>query len=74
VLKPIQLPDDPVAASYAVGGVLQIELARKQKLLELPDAAARLRAELEVLRREAQFLDDGAMPPVPAGDLEYHPN
>ena len=26
VLKPIRLPDDPMAASYAVGGVLQIEL------------------------------------------------
>lgn len=74
VLKPIHLPDDPVAASYAVGGVLQIELARKQKLLELPDAAQRLRAELDLLRREARFLDDGAMPPVAAGDLEYHPN
>jgi uncharacterized protein len=74
VLKPIQLPDDPVAASYAVGGVLQIELARKQKLLEEPDAARRLHAELELLRREARFLDDGAMPPVPAGDLGYHPN
>ena len=74
VLKPIRLPDDPVAASYAVGGVLQIELARKQKLLELPDAAQRLRAELELLRREASFLDDGAMPPVPTGDLGYHPN
>lgn len=74
VLKPIQLPDDPVAASYAVGGVLQIELARKQKLLEAPDAAQRLRAELDLLRREARFLDDGAMPPVAAGDLDYHLN
>ena len=74
VLKPIQLPDDPVAASYAVAGVLQIELARKQKLLELPDASGRLTAELELLRRETSFLDDGAMPPVPAGDLGYHPN
>lgn len=74
VLKPIRLPDDPVAASYAVGGVLQIELARKQRLLELPDAAQRLRAELELLRREARFLDDGAMPPVTPGDIGYHPN
>ena len=40
VLKPIHLPDDPVAASYAVAGVLQIELDRKQQLLELPDAAS----------------------------------
>ena len=74
VLKPIQLPDDPVAASYAIGGVLQIELSRKQQLLELPDAASRLRAELALLRRESRLLDDGAMPPVPASDIGYHPN
>jgi Lon protease-like protein len=74
VLKPIHLPDDPVAASYAVAGVLQVELVRKQQLLELPDAATRLRAELELLRREVRLLDDGSLPPVPAGDLGYHPN
>jgi uncharacterized protein len=74
VLKPIHLPDDPAAASYAVAGVLQVELTRKQQLLELPDAARRLRAELELLRREARLLDDGAMPPIPASDLGYHPN
>jgi Lon protease-like protein len=74
VLRPIRLPDDPVAASYAVGGVLPIELLRKQRLLELPDAGARLRAELELLRRETRLLDDGAMPTVPASDLGYHPN
>jgi Lon protease-like protein len=74
VLKPITLPDDPLAASYAVGGVLQIELTRKQQLLELPDAASRLRAELELLRREARLLSEGAMPPVGPTDLRYHPN
>jgi hypothetical protein len=74
VLKPIRLPDDPVAASYAVAGVLQVELVRKQQLLEFPDAAARLRAELTILRREASLLDDGALSPVSAGDLGYHPN
>lgn len=74
VLKPIHLPDDPVAASYAVAGVLQVELVRKQQLLEIPDAAARLRAEVELLRREVRLLDDGSLPPVPAGDLGYHPN
>ena len=74
VLKPIQLPDDPVAASYAIGGVLQIELSRKQQLLELPDAASRLRAELELLRRESRLLDDGALPPVQPSDIGYHPN
>jgi Lon protease-like protein len=74
VLKPIRLPDDPVAASYAVAGVLQIELARKQQLLELPDAATRLRTELELLRREVRFLGADPMPPMTAGDLGYHPN
>ncbi|HEX5039640.1 MAG TPA: LON peptidase substrate-binding domain-containing protein [Candidatus Limnocylindria bacterium] len=74
VLKPIHLPDDPVAASYAVGGVLQVELLRKQRLLELPDAASRLHAELDLLRRETLLLDDGELPTVPASDLGYHPN
>jgi Lon protease-like protein len=74
VLKPIQLPDDPVAASYAIGGLLQIELSRKQHLLELPDAASRLRAELGLLRRESRLLDDGALPPVQPSDIGYHPN
>jgi Lon protease-like protein len=74
VLKPIHLPDDPAAASYAVGGVLQIELTRKQQLLELPDAASRLRAELALLRREARLLADGSMPPVSTSDLTFNPN
>ncbi len=74
VLKPIRLPDDPLAASYAVGGVLQIELTRKQTLLELPDAATRLRSELDLLRRESRLLADGAMPPVSTSDLRYNPN
>ena len=74
MLKAIQLPDDPVAASYAIGGLLQIELSRKQQLLELPDAASRLRAELSLLRRESRLLDDGALPPVQPSDIGYHPN
>lgn len=74
VLKPIRLPDDPLAASYAVAGVLQIELNRKQQLLELPDGSTRLQAELKLLRREARLLADGAMPPISREDLRYHPN
>lgn len=74
MLKPIQLPDDPVAASYAIGGLLQIELARKQGLLEIPDAASRLRRELDLLRRESRLLDDGAMSPVQPSDIGYNRN
>jgi Lon protease-like protein len=74
VLKPIHLPEDPLAASYAVGGMLQVELARKQQLLELPDAASRLRAELQLLNRESRLLADGALPPIAPADLRYNPN
>jgi uncharacterized protein len=74
VLKPIHLPPDPSSASYAVGGVLQIELTRKQQLLELPDAVSRLRAELDLLRRESRLLANSAMPPLATTDLEYNPN
>jgi hypothetical protein len=74
VLRPIELPEDPSAASYAVAGLLQVELTRKQRLLELSDAAARLGAELELLRRETRLLDDGELPTVPASDLGYNPN
>ena len=74
VLKPIRLPNDPLAASYAVAGVLQIELHRKQQLLELADGATRLQAELNLLRREARLLAEGAMPPISRDDLRYNPN
>jgi len=74
VLKPIRLPDEPLAASYAVGGLLQVELTRKQHLLELPDAASRLAAELTLLHREAQLVADGALPPIAPGDLRYNRN
>jgi uncharacterized protein len=47
----IEIPGDPVAASYAVGGALQVADALKQRLLELRTAEARLLAELGFLRR-----------------------
>ena len=72
LIKPIHLPADPLAASYAVAGVLQVELSRKQRLLEAPDAAARLRAELALLHREAQLLGHSSLAPM--GRFEYHAN
>ncbi len=47
----IEIPSDPIAASYAVGGALQVADALKQRLLELRTAEARLLAELGFLRR-----------------------
>ena len=47
----IELPSDPVGASYVVGDALQVADTIKQRLLEVGDAQQRLRIELEFLRR-----------------------
>ena len=56
-VEPIDIPDDPVAASYLVAAGLQIDLADKQRLLTLASAAERLAAEAGLLRRELVLLE-----------------
>jgi Lon protease-like protein len=51
-----ELPTDPVLLSYLVAAAMVLDLRDKQQLLQEPDAAARLRAELALLRRERQLL------------------
>jgi Lon protease-like protein len=53
----VDLPGDPVAASYLVAGALQVELADKQQLLAIPSAAERLHAEAALLRRELALVE-----------------
>jgi Lon protease-like protein len=53
----IELPDDPELLSYLVSATLQVEVARKQELLEMDAAGERLRGCLALLRREAVLLD-----------------
>jgi len=53
----IELPDDPELLSYLVAATLQVEIARKQELLEIDAATERLRGCLTLLRREAVLLD-----------------
>jgi uncharacterized protein len=53
----IDIPDDPVAASYLVAAGLQIDLADKQRLLTIPSASERLAAEAALLRRELVLLE-----------------
>jgi len=65
--EPPDLPDDPIVLSYLVAAAMVLDLGDKQRLLESPDAAARLRAELELLRREAAVVR--RLPSVPAVDL-----
>ena len=55
--EPVDLPDDPVAASYLVAAGLQVDLADKQRLLTIPSAAERLAAEAVLLRRELALLE-----------------
>ena len=47
----VDVPHDPVDASYIVGDALQVADTLKQRLLELRTAEARLAAELGFLRR-----------------------
>lgn len=51
------LPDDPELLGYLVSAALRVERTRKQELLEAPNAAERLAACLQLLRRELTLLD-----------------
>ncbi|HEV3504794.1 MAG TPA: LON peptidase substrate-binding domain-containing protein, partial [Actinomycetes bacterium] len=53
----IDVPDDPVAASYLIAAGLQIDLADKQRLLTIPSASERLAFEAALLRRELVLLE-----------------
>jgi uncharacterized protein len=56
-VESIDIPDDPVAASYLVAAGLQVDLADKQRLLTIPSAAERLAFEAALLRRELALLE-----------------
>ena len=47
----IELPDDPVDASFLIGDALQVADSMKQRLLELGSTEQRLTVELGFLRR-----------------------
>ena len=56
-LSALQLPQEPAYLSYAVASVLQVPLAEKQGLLEIPDTTRRLEHEAEMLRVELEAQD-----------------
>lgn len=62
-----EFPDDPTVLSYLVAAAMISETAAKQRLLEAPDAAARLTEELKLLRRETAIIDK--LPSLPAVEL-----
>jgi Lon protease-like protein len=61
------LPEEPLSLSYLVAASLVLDRSDKQRLLGAEHAAARLRLEYELLRRENRLL--GTFPTVPA--LEF---
>jgi len=66
-----ELPDEPVLLSYLVAAAVVVDMQDKQRLLAAPDAARRLVAGRELLRREIRMLR--ALPTTPAPDLRYSP-
>ena len=51
------LPEELAAASFALASTLSLDLPERQRLLEAPDAANRLRLVAELAKREALLLE-----------------
>ena len=62
-----ELPEQPQVVSYLVAAAVVLDLPDRQALLEEPTTAERLRAELELLRREVALV--GAFRSLPAVEL-----
>lgn len=69
-LDSVQMPDDANQFSYLIADALQVEMPVKQKLLEAPSAAARLRDEVVILEGETTRLRELAAAGVHAADAE----
>jgi Lon protease-like protein len=54
--RDLVIPDDPTVLSYLLSGIVQMELPRRQALLEAPTTTARLEALVRLLDREILLL------------------
>jgi Lon protease-like protein len=61
------MPADPIRLSYLIAASLVLDRADKQRLLQAEHAAARLRLEYDLLRRENLLLE--TFPTVPASEF-----
>ncbi|MET7474533.1 LON peptidase substrate-binding domain-containing protein [Streptomyces sp. NPDC005648] len=61
------LPDEPAVVSYLVAAAMMLDTPTKQRLLQAPDTASRLRDELKLLRSETAIIR--SLPSLPASDL-----
>lgn len=69
-----QLPDDPTVLSHLVAATAALTVADRQRLLAIDGTAARLRAELRLLSREAALLRQVRAVPVPLAELVVPPS
>lgn len=65
------LPDEPGVVSYLVAAAMMLDTPTKQRLLQAPDTASRLRDELKLLRAETAVIRH--LPSLPAVDLTRGP-
>ncbi len=68
--EPFELPEDPSLLSYLVASSAVLTLEDRQALLEAGTAAARLRAELRLLKRETTMVRRLRALPVPIAELQ----
>ncbi|MCD9874112.1 LON peptidase substrate-binding domain-containing protein [Streptomyces guryensis] len=61
------LPDEPSVVSYLVAAAMMLDIPTKQRLLQAPDTASRLRDELKLLRSETAIIRN--LPSLPASEL-----
>ncbi|MFE1026124.1 LON peptidase substrate-binding domain-containing protein [Streptomyces sp. NPDC058818] len=66
-----ELPDEPGVVSYLVAAAMMLDTPTKQRLLQAPDTASRLRDELKLLRAETAILR--TLPSLPASELTRGP-
>jgi len=52
----LTIPDDPTVLSHLLSGIVQVELPRRQRLLEAPTTVARLEELISLLDREVLML------------------
>ncbi|MEV7385015.1 MULTISPECIES: LON peptidase substrate-binding domain-containing protein [unclassified Streptomyces] len=65
------LPDEPAVVSYLVAAAMMHDIPTKQRLLQAPDTASRLRDELKLLRSETAIIRN--LPSLPAAELTRSP-
>ena len=67
-----ELPDEPSVVSYLVAAAMMLDVPSKQRLLQAPDTASRLREELTLLRTETAIIRN--LPSLPAVGPDPRPD